>query len=96
MARDTVEVEIAPLEPYVSGLVCIRLARGATVADAIAFLEIELPEDFEVGIWGRSVRADQPLSSDDRLEFTQSLRIDPKAARRARVEARKRRNRPSR
>lgn len=86
----TISIECAPHEPQLAGLTALGMERGATVADALERLGIELGADIEVGVWGRKVRPDHKLENGDRVEFYRPLRCDPKAARRAR--ARKPRN----
>ncbi len=71
----------------------LRLAAGATVADAIAAAELERdwPEleldPNAVGVWGRKVSLGQLLKSGDRVEVYRPLLADPKEVRRARAEA---------
>lgn len=75
----------------------LRLAAGATVADAMrecALLqEAALIEAGRLGvaIWGRRVRLSQRLEPGDRIEVCRPLVVDPKAARRKRFERQGRR-----
>ncbi|WP_028079489.1 RnfH family protein [Solimonas soli] len=69
----------------------LRLAPGATVADAIAasglpgeFPQID-PHRDAVGVFGRVAELAQRLDDGDRVEIYRTLRADPKEARRARV-----------
>lgn len=78
-------IEVAPLEPYVSGLLCLRIPQGSTIADALDTLGVQVPEGVMVGIWGRRAERARVLEGGDRLEFTRPLLVDPKAARRARA-----------
>ena len=66
----------------------ISVADGATVAAAIeeSGIAARFPEhevrSLTVGIWGRIVQRDQPLSDGDRIEIYRELKIDPRDARR--------------
>jgi len=68
----------------------LRLAAGATVADALAesrlaalHPELDLSSS-PVGIFGRRVERDRLLSDGDRVEIYRPLIADPKEARRHR------------
>ncbi|NRB71382.1 MAG: RnfH family protein [Xanthomonadales bacterium] len=87
------EVEVVYGDPQHQTLRQLRLAAGATVADAIAaaelerdWPELELDPD-AVGVWGRKVSLGQALKSGDRVEVYRPLLADPKEVRRARAEA---------
>ena len=87
------EVEVVYGDPQRQTLRQLRLAAGATVADAIAaaelerdWPELELDPD-AVGVWGRKVSLGQALKSGDRVEVYRPLLADPKEVRRARAEA---------
>ena len=68
----------------------VRVPAGSTVADAIAAspLRTEFPSldagALGVGIWGRTVPAQQVLRERDRIEVYRPLKVDPKVARRER------------
>jgi uncharacterized protein len=69
-----------------------ELPAAATVGDALraaradpAFAGIDL-EESPTGVFGMPVRRDQPLHPGDRVEIYRPLAVDPKAARRARVQ----------
>lgn len=83
--RSAIVVEVAPLEPYLAGLACVRLPQGATLAQAFAALGIALPAGVETAVWGRPAALSRPLKPGDRIEFTRPLAADPKAARRDRA-----------
>ncbi len=76
--------------------VAVRLAPGATAADAVerSGLCRQLPQlqgaALDLGIFNRPCAADTPLRDGDRVEIYRPLLLDPKAARHLRV-ARKRR-----
>jgi putative ubiquitin-RnfH superfamily antitoxin RatB of RatAB toxin-antitoxin module len=69
----------------------VRLAAGATVADAIersgiaARLQGTDIAGAPVGIFGKRVRRDTPLGDGDRVELYRRLTADPKTARRRRA-----------
>ena len=87
------EVEVVYGDPQHQTLRQLRLAAGATVADAIAAAELErdwpeLELDPDAGgVWGRKVSLGQALKSGDRVEVYRPLLADPKEVRRARAEA---------
>ena len=71
--------------------VTLRLARGATAADALRASgvlerhpEIDLGRH-KVGIYGRVVSAEALLSDGDRVEVYRPLVLEPKEARRRRA-----------
>lgn len=68
------------------------LPATATVGDALraagadpAFVGIDL-EGSPIGVFGAPARREQPLRAGDRVEIYRPLAVDPKAARRARVQ----------
>jgi putative ubiquitin-RnfH superfamily antitoxin RatB of RatAB toxin-antitoxin module len=69
----------------------VRLAAGATVADAIerSGIAARLPDvdiaGAPVGIFGKRIRRDTSLGDGDRVELYQRLIADPKTARRRRA-----------
>ena len=73
--------------------VSLRLAPGATVADALrdSGLQTRHPEvaidSLPVGIWGALCDRTDPLRDRDRIELYRPLRVDPKEARRQRYRA---------
>jgi len=79
-----------------------ELPAAATVGDALraaradpAFVGIDL-EGSPVGVFGAPAHREQPLRPGDRVEIYRPLALDPKAARRARVQqARARTPRPA-
>jgi len=85
-----VVVEVVPLAPQLAGLTGVRLPNGATVADALAALDIHPPEAVTLGVWGRPVDKTEVLRDGDRIEFYRPLQCDPKSARRARAGRRSR------
>jgi hypothetical protein len=72
----------------------VEVAKGATVADAIAaariaqrFPELEV-ERLEVGVWSRVASRATRLREGDRVELYRALKADPKSMRRARARLR--------
>lgn len=62
---------------------------GTTLAQALARLQYEpLPARAAVAVWGKLRKPDYVMRDGDRIELLEPLRIDPKAARRARAAAR--------
>ena len=78
----------------------VTLAEGATAAEALAASGLETVYREHagegtppLGLYGRKVRPAQVLKSCDRLEIYRPLTADPRQRRRARVDARRRRDR---
>lgn len=67
----------------------LRLADGATLADAVAAsgLVQGAPEaqGLKAGVFGRVAAPDTPLRDGDRVEIYRPLALDPKEARRRRA-----------
>lgn len=85
----TVEVVFAGAESQF--VAEVRLARGATVREAItasgvatAFPEINVCDD-NVGVWGRKAKLDGEVHEGDRVEIYRPLVADPKETRRRRA-----------
>lgn len=62
----------------------VRVAAGSTVEQAIRatdllrrYPELDL-EQIKIGIFGKTVSLDQPLSEGDRVELYQPISVDPK------------------
>jgi uncharacterized protein len=89
-------IEIAYAESQRVILKVYELASGARVADALGLAALD--PDFAgvnlanspVGLFGRVVRADQPLNDGDRIEIYRPLDEDPKIARRQRAKVARR------
>jgi putative ubiquitin-RnfH superfamily antitoxin RatB of RatAB toxin-antitoxin module len=85
---ERISVEVVFALPQRQKLVTVSLARGASVADAIA--ESGLQRDFEDidfstlenGVWGRLVSSEHPVDDGDRVEIYRPLQRDPRDARR--------------
>jgi len=65
-------------------VVAVRLPAGATVRDAVAASGLAVDWS-AVGIFGRRVAAEAPVSDGDRVEIYRPLVNDPKEARRRRA-----------
>jgi putative ubiquitin-RnfH superfamily antitoxin RatB of RatAB toxin-antitoxin module len=99
--RQELAVEVAYALPQRAVVKIFRLTAPATVAEALALAQGD-PEysgiDWDraaVGIFGARVDRQRHLQNGDRIEIYRALAMDPKAARRARVE-RARATRPPR
>jgi len=94
MTSDTLPVDVAFALPGEQFVVSLTLARGSVVADAIREsgftdrFQPYLPEPLRVGIYGRLVEDPTSclLNAGDRVELYRTLIMDPKEARRQRVE----------
>ena len=87
----TIEVEVVYALPNEQTLLRVRVAAGATVAQAIAIsgLRERYPDVADraprVGVWGKFVSGDTVLQAGDRVEIYRPLAVDPKEARRRRA-----------
>lgn len=94
MASDEIEVEVVYALPAEQAVMRLRLAAGATVLQAIqqSGLLVRYPQitlaTARVGVFGKIVALDAPLSAGDRVEIYRPLTVDPKEARRRRVKLR--------
>jgi putative ubiquitin-RnfH superfamily antitoxin RatB of RatAB toxin-antitoxin module len=85
------EVEVVYALPEREDAVRLRLAPGATVADAVrasGILARHPQIDFahsKLGVYGRLVAPQTRLADGDRVEVYRPLLIDPKEARRRRA-----------
>ncbi len=89
----TVEVMYCP-RPGVVDRVPLRLAEGATLADALRASGVlqrhQLGlEGLRTGIWCKARELDAPLRDRDRVEVYRALSVDPKEARRLRYKRHK-------
>lgn len=80
-----IHVEIAGAPAGLDGLVALTLPTGASIADALNALGLETSVAAGLGVWGRRAAPDTVLKDGDRIECYRALRVDPKAARRARA-----------
>ena len=85
-------IEVAYARPQGAILRTYELPAAATVGDALraagadpAFVGIDL-EGSPIGVFGAPARREQPLNPGDRVEIYRPLALDPKAARRVRVQ----------
>lgn len=89
MSNLAVTVVYAPAQRQTC-VVQLKMPAGSTAAQAIEasgllerFPELQV-EAGSVGVWGRKIQLDQPLSDQDRVEIWRDLKVDPKVARRER------------
>jgi hypothetical protein len=88
---EQIQVEVAYARERAQALLSVKGPQGLSVSDAIErsgilerFPEIDLSAN-KVGIFGKTVRLDQPLQSGDRVEIYAPLIADPKQARKVRA-----------
>lgn len=86
-----IHVEVAYAPPGEQIVMCLRLPAGARVEDAVRGSgildrcpEIDL-DGASVGIFGRRVRLETPLSDRDRVEIYRPLVMHAREARRRRI-----------
>jgi uncharacterized protein len=86
-----IAVEVVYAEPQRAISKPLRVAQGASVADALRLAALDPdfagldPAHSAVGIFGKLTRPDQLLQEGDRIEIYRPLSADPKTARRARA-----------
>ena len=96
------KIEVAYVGPEGQWLVALELPEGATALEAIdaSGLREKLSRDrFEpprLGIFSTPVEPSRVLRENDRVELYRPLEVDPKDARRARVEKKKASNKTGR
>jgi putative ubiquitin-RnfH superfamily antitoxin RatB of RatAB toxin-antitoxin module len=83
------KVEVVFARPEGADAVSLNLPAAATVRDALAASGFQLLKDQTIGIFGRRVVLDHPLSPGDRVEIYRPLAMDPKEARRRRARAKR-------
>jgi uncharacterized protein len=87
-AFSAIRVEVAFALPERQILRSVKLADGATVADAVeaAGLVAEFPEEqidaLPTGIWGKVVARNHAVKDGDRVEVYRPLDLDPRDMRR--------------
>lgn len=84
-------VEIAYLDADCQYLIRRDIAPGTTLADALDASGVDADcriawRSLSVGIWSKPARLDTVLGDGDRIEIYRPLQVDPKDARRRRVE----------
>ena len=87
---DQIHIEIVYAQEQQAIVKALPMAQGSRLGDALAaaggaaeFYGVDLA-NAPVGIFGRLARKDQELKDGDRIEIYRPLKIEPKAARRAR------------
>jgi len=90
-------IEIVYALPHAQTVLCISVAPGTTVQDAVERSGIlpEGPSDPSpsYGIFGRRVGPTQRLVDGDRIEIYRPLQVDPRLARRRRAKPSRRSSR---
>lgn len=90
MARAELQIEVVYCpHPGVADLQPLRLAPGATVADALQASGVLARHGLQttglrVGVWGKPREPQTLLRDHDRVEIYRPLTVDPKEARRLR------------
>jgi putative ubiquitin-RnfH superfamily antitoxin RatB of RatAB toxin-antitoxin module len=79
------DVEVVRAWPRRDERIVVRLADGATVADALRASGWSLDDISGFAVFGQRVLVADPIHDGDRLEFLRPLQIDPKDARRRRA-----------
>lgn len=86
--KPSIKVEIIAAWPHCIERAWLELPAGAHVEDAIAASEFALRDEFAgVSVFGQRVTPRHILADGDRVELLRGLKVDPKAARRARAQA---------
>lgn len=90
-AAPTISVEVAHATPHKQVVLCLEVAAGSTVAEAIEqsgirslFPGLDI-DPGGVGIFSRKVPLDHVLRAGDRVEIYRPLVADPKEVRRERA-----------
>ncbi|MGR8936034.1 MAG: RnfH family protein [Gammaproteobacteria bacterium] len=91
MAETLLSVEVVYATPERQELIALRIAEGATAAQAIEqsgivqrFPEVETAPA-AIGVFGKLCTPDRLLEDGDRVEIYRPLRADPKELRRQRA-----------
>ena len=93
----TVRIEVVFAQPEGAVVRTFDFTQRVTLADALARAAADPsfppfdPGTSAAGVFGRICRRDRPLANGDRVEIYRPLPCDPKAARRARVAAQRKR-----
>jgi putative ubiquitin-RnfH superfamily antitoxin RatB of RatAB toxin-antitoxin module len=81
----SIDVEIVRAWPRRHESMRLRLADGATVADALAASGWSDADRAELAVFGQRATPRQALADGDRVEVLRGLQADPKDARRRRA-----------
>lgn len=94
-AAEILRVEVVYALPQRQTLRRVEVPAGATLREAILrsglleqHPELELAT-LTAGVFGQAATLERPLADGERVEIYRPLRVDPKAARRARVARRR-------
>jgi len=90
-AEPMLRIEVAYLDAGCQFLVRCEVATGTTVAEALDASGVDAAcriawRSLTVGIWSKPARPETVLGDGDRIEIYRPLQVDPKEARRRRVE----------
>ncbi|MEM8594374.1 MAG: RnfH family protein [Pseudomonadota bacterium] len=91
-SKNTITVEVAFALLHKQRIIELDVPVGTTAKDAVAQSNIaaQFPEhdvlNADVGIFGKSVKADTVLNAGDRVEIYRPLIVDPKEVRKRRAE----------
>ena len=91
VTKHLLRVELVYALPDRQALIELDVGDGKCVADVIRLsgIEARFPEDdlgaCDVGIWGKVVARDTPVSDGDRIEIYRRLEMNPRDARRLRA-----------
>ena len=87
-----ITVEVIAAWPHRSARKQVELPVGANAEDAIAAAGFaSLAEIAGIAVFGQRVTPRHPLADGDRVELLRGLKVDPKAARRARAQVQRER-----
>jgi putative ubiquitin-RnfH superfamily antitoxin RatB of RatAB toxin-antitoxin module len=80
-----IAIEVVLALPREARCVRVELPAGSTAAQAAIASGLPLEGIDGYAVYGRRVRADEPMRDGDRLELLRPLAMDPKEARRRRA-----------
>ncbi|MBL6695524.1 MAG: RnfH family protein [Luminiphilus sp.] len=96
---ELINVEVAYALPDKQLIKALEVPVGTSAIDAVRlsgidgdFDDLTLEPTLQVGIFGKAIKADQPLQAGDRVEIYRPLQVDPNEVRKRRAaEAKERR-----
>lgn len=87
MTAGAIRVEVVAAWPHRCERREVELPAGSHAEDAIAAVGFaSLAETAGIAVFGQRVTPRHPLADGDRVELLRGLKVDPKAARRARAQ----------
>lgn len=84
----SIRIEVVSALPGEAKVLTVQLAPGSRVRDALRACGLAASEGL-VGVFGKRVGPDAPLSDGDRVEIYRPLAMDPKERRRQRARRRR-------